>query len=98
MKYKKKPVIIEAFKVPTVERLTDVTLTQHVVPAWVLHSIVNEVIVLKSDECKVVTKEGTMTGKPGDYIIKGVQGELYICDAEIFKQTYTYEDGKKIDD
>lgn len=98
MKYRKKPVIIEAFKVPTVERLTDATLTQHIVPAWLLQGIVNTIIILKSNECKVITKEGTMTGKPGDYIIKGVQGELYICDAKIFRETYTTEEGLPVDD
>jgi len=36
----------------------------------------------------VRTMEGDMTGKAGDYLIEGVQGELYPCDAEIFKATY----------
>ena len=36
----------------------------------------------------VHTLEGIMNGKSGDYLIKGVKGELYICDADIFKQTY----------
>ncbi len=34
------------------------------------------------------TIEGTMKGKIGDYVIKGIRGELYICDREIFKETY----------
>lgn len=31
--------------------------------------------------------------KPGDYIIRGVKGELYGCDAEIFKETYEKVEG-----
>lgn len=27
-------------------------------------------------------------GKPGDFLIKGVDGELYICDKDIFNKTY----------
>lgn len=34
------------------------------------------------------TPEGTMTAHPGDWIIKGVKGEFYPCKDEIFKLTY----------
>lgn len=27
-------------------------------------------------------------GKPGDYVIKGVAGEFYVCDADVFASTY----------
>lgn len=27
-------------------------------------------------------------GKPGDYLMRGIEGELYICDGPIFKKTY----------
>ncbi len=36
----------------------------------------------------VHTKEGTMTGLPGDYLIEGVEGELYPCKKGIFEKTY----------
>ena len=36
----------------------------------------------------VETKEGTMQGDTGDVLIKGVEGELYPCDSEIFGETY----------
>lgn len=39
-------------------------------------------------EFEVHTLEGTMRGKPGDYLIRGVKGELYICARDIFHQTY----------
>lgn len=29
-------------------------------------------------------------GKPGDYLIKGIDGENYICDKEIFENTYDF--------
>jgi hypothetical protein len=36
----------------------------------------------------IKTLEGIMTAYPGDYIIQGIQGELYPCKADIFEQTY----------
>ena len=37
---------------------------------------------------QIDTLEGTMTATPGDYIIKGVQGEFYPCKPDIFEKTY----------
>jgi hypothetical protein len=34
------------------------------------------------------TLEGRMTFGPGDWIIKGVKGELYPCKPDIFDATY----------
>jgi hypothetical protein len=34
------------------------------------------------------TLEGVMTANPGDYIIRGVNGELYPCKPDIFAKTY----------
>lgn len=36
----------------------------------------------------IETLEGRMTCKPGDWIIRGVEGELYPCKPDIFKKTY----------
>lgn len=36
----------------------------------------------------ISTREGTMTASPGDFIIRGVAGELYPCKPDIFDQTY----------
>lgn len=37
---------------------------------------------------QIKTLEGTMAADPGDYIIKGVQGEFYPCKPDIFHETY----------
>ncbi len=39
-------------------------------------------------ELYIRTKEGDMKAKKGDWVIKGVQGECYPCDANVFKMTY----------
>ena len=40
---------------------------------------------------RVDTLEGDYKqGKAGDYLMRGVDGELYICDKEIFEKTYDW--------
>jgi hypothetical protein len=36
----------------------------------------------------VETIEGTMNGKKGDWLMVGVNGEMYPCDQGIFDKTY----------
>lgn len=43
------------------------------------------------DGLKIYTLEGVMRAAIGDFIIKGVKGELYPCKPDIFKQTYYTE-------
>ena len=43
------------------------------------------------EDFRVNTLEGNYKqGKPGDYLMKGVDGELYICDGPIFERTYDF--------
>lgn len=37
---------------------------------------------------EIITLEGTMRADVGDWIIRGVQGELYPCKPDIFDATY----------
>jgi len=37
---------------------------------------------------EVETLEGTMTGKNGDWLMIGVNDEMYVCDQDIFNKTY----------
>ncbi len=42
-----------------------------------------------NEEFRVDTLEGNYKqGKAGDYLMKGIDGELYICDGPIFEKTY----------
>lgn len=44
-----------------------------------------------NEEFRVNTLEGNYKqGKPGDFLMKGIDGELYICDKEIFEKTYDW--------
>jgi hypothetical protein len=43
------------------------------------------------EEFRVDTLEGNYKqGKPGDYLMRGIDGELYICDGAIFEKTYDW--------
>jgi hypothetical protein len=39
---------------------------------------------------EVKTLEGILTGKAGDYLMIGVEGEKYPCAKEIFEKTYDF--------
>lgn len=41
---------------------------------------------------EVQTMEGTLRGKKGDWLMIGINGEMYPCDREIFEKTYTILD------
>ena len=42
---------------------------------------------------RVSTLEGDYKqGEPGGYLMQGVDGELYVCDREIFEKTYDFKD------
>lgn len=40
------------------------------------------------EEVVIETPEGDMKGRAGDYLIEGVNGEVYPCKEEIFIKTY----------
>ena len=42
-------------------------------------------------EFRVITLEGDYKlGKPGDYLMKGIDGENYICDGNIYERSYDF--------
>lgn len=90
-KYKKKPVVIEAFQYDGDLKGKD----GYYVPEWVVKAFEDGVIhfgSLRTDEppCEMFidTLEGTHHVSVGDYIIRGVNGELYPCKPDIFEKTY----------
>ena len=79
MKYRKKPIVIDAVRFDG-ERITD--------ELYELAKDSSCKLRLAGAALHVDTLEGTMTASPGDYIIRGVKGELYPCRADIFEATY----------
>ena len=83
MKYRKKPITIEAFR-----------FRVHKEPGWFLDAVAKSLeggigsVVLTADSAMINTLEGTMSAFDGDWIIRGVKGELYPCKPDIFEATY----------
>lgn len=77
-KYKKKPVVIEAIKY-TGENYKEV---------YDFCNGYSHRISEIDRSCFITTLEGRMLASEGDYIIKGVNGEFYPCNPDIFKKTY----------
>lgn len=82
MKYRKKPIVIEAVQFVDTEesilKLSELGLD----PVRIDYADLDNPIL------KIETLEGVMIATEGDYIIKGVQGEFYPCKPDIFAETY----------
>lgn len=73
------------------ERLNDLdeNIADHLVPCM-KKAIAIKAIPMR-EPFRVKTLEGDYKqGKPGDYLMCGVDDELYICDKEIFEKSYDW--------
>ena len=86
MKYRKKPVEIEAEQVSMI--LKDSKEDWKSLPAWVSEAYEKGTLLFLPDSIEVKTLEGTMTAKNYDMLIRGVEGEIYPCKPGIFLSTY----------
>ena len=49
--------------------------------------------IIRNGDClEIGTLEGVMRAQPGDWIIRGVKGEIYPCKPDIFAATYEIAD------
>ena len=92
-KYRKKPVVIEAFQIKP-----DLWSDRRSLPEWFSDAVkkppgADGKAFLSpnpsmGDMVEILTFEGSMTGSLGDWIIRGVKGEIYPCKDSIFRMTY----------
>ena len=80
MKFRKKPVVIEAMQLTSENRdeVMNFVTSNNCYPDFEGREPI----------LKIQTLEGDMTAKLGDWIIKGVNGEFYPCKNDIFEKTY----------
>jgi hypothetical protein len=83
MKYRKKPVVIEAFQYNGDLMCDDI-------PEWVSNAYNHDssIYYAMSHSLYIKTLEGPMHISLGDYIIQGINGEIYPCKPDIFAKTY----------
>lgn len=83
-KYVKLPVEIDAFQWTLDHDMEN--------PKWFVEAIADGEIIEYDDgrnlSLLIETLEGRMNAFMGDYIIKGVNGEIYSCKPDIFRKTY----------
>jgi len=90
MKYMKLPIVIEAIQwTPNNRKEED--------PDWLVKAIERGEVTFRNfgfsgAEMIIYTLEGPMTAQPGDYIIQGINKELYPCKPDIFEKTYKIVD------
>lgn len=77
-RYRKKPVVIEAVQYRA--GCQDGAFAQDVIDGRVRYP--------EDGTMLIDTLEGSMSAQPGDWIIRGVKGELYPCKPDIFAWTY----------
>lgn len=91
MKYRKKPVVIEALKLNERGLIGE---------DWFWDAVSSNIVITHNFGkynaspawCEIRTLEGVMIANTNDYIVKGVQGEIYPCKPDIFEQTYEIVD------
>ena len=79
MKYRKKPVVIEAVQFDGENFQEILEFAKGKSMWWINHP---------SHGMVITTLEGDMKASKGDYIIKGVKGEFYPCKPDIFELIY----------
>ena len=91
MKYRKKPVVIEAIRLEDSDSsICGALMFVHqwkLLPDWIG---AQETIqgIRRTKGMYINTLEGNMHASFGDYIIKGIRGEFYPCKPDIFEASY----------
>lgn len=93
LRWRKRPVEIEAFQLTQFSRQDNRYWPEWLNHAWNLDrhapGAVSPLVEGTGDgELQISTLEGVMTVSFGDWIIRGVSGELYPCKPDIFEKTY----------
>lgn len=86
MKYKKKPIVIEAFQWTAGPDQTED-------PEWIVEAIRQGTVTVANSgsenvSLQIKTLEGVMTASVDDWIIQGIHGEIYPCKPDIFTASY----------
>jgi hypothetical protein len=98
MQYRKKPVVIEAFQMTEARRNDNSEWPQWLHQAWNMEG--EGALFIDSDDPErqrlcIGTLEGVHAVGWGDWIIRGVKGELYPCKPDIFEATYELDVGEE---
>lgn len=88
MKFRKKPIVIEAIRWEGYDVDPILGLGFPSTSFRRRHFRREDGSILAGGCLIIETLEGDMVANPGDWIIRGVKGELYPCKPDIFSETY----------
>ena len=93
MKFRKKPVVVEAFQMTRERRASNMEWPEWLRAAWQLEretpgSLYQTEEGTGDGTLSIYTLEGRHLVSFNDWIIQGVKGELYPCKPDIFEATY----------
>jgi hypothetical protein len=91
LRFRKKPLVIEAWR-----WTGDPKIAASSPPEWLVDAINKEgapnttpgMVMRIGDQLHIATLEGVVVARPGDWVIRGIKGELYPCKPAIFDSTY----------
>lgn len=91
-KFRKKPVVIEAWQLAldNIEQVSDWTMAG-IVASGERNTDVSATLAGPDAHMDINTLEGVMRADIGDWIIRGIKGEFYPCKPDIFAATYEAE-------
>lgn len=98
-KFRKKPIVVDAVRVTAADWNgqsfdgNPFDCGGELCPQWLIDGLTDGRIEAVGEDLDyaaiyIETLEGRMKAEPGDWIIKGVKGELYPCKPDIFAATY----------
>lgn len=86
LKFRKKPVTVNAARIS--ELIFLVRNNWSALPEWFILNYERGNIIICYDKLFIKTLEGDLVGHYEDWLIEGVNGEIYPCKPDIFLQTY----------
>ena len=88
MKFRKKPVVIEAMRFMGGFSYDEMRVE------WGVEFVKSSTYFDDTNELKILTLEGPLNVSLGDFVIRGVKGEFYPCKPDIFEATYERVEGE----
>ena len=89
MKYRKKPVVVEAIQFLGYRNIDECI-------RFLEEKSISKFDIYPGGDIVIYTLEGRMHAEPGSWIIIGVEKEAYPCRNDIFCKTYETEDGEEV--